>query len=78
MQFKKWKLIILGVTLFNEIAVSCHHSLYSGPEQLAGHGHGVPLKDAHHLLVLVDQEVQNILGTLINIQFTDAPHKTVQ
>jgi hypothetical protein len=54
---QKLKTDILGMTLFIEIAVSCHHLLYPGPEQLAGPGQGVPLKDAHHLLHLVDQRV---------------------
>ncbi len=64
--------------LFNKIAVSCHHHLYPGPEPLVGHGHGVPRKDPHHLLNLVDQGVQNFIRTLINIQLRDAAHKIVQ
>jgi hypothetical protein len=32
------------MTLFTEIAASCHHLLYPGPEPLAGPGLGVPLE----------------------------------
>jgi hypothetical protein len=49
-----------GITLIYETAASCHHGLYPGHEQLAGHGHGVLLEAAHHLLNLADHGVQNV------------------
>ncbi len=68
---------ILGMILFIEIAASCHHLLHPGPEPLAGPGHGVPLEAAHHLLHLLDQGVQSLFRTFINIQLSDAPRKIV-
>ncbi len=65
------------MTLFTEIAASCHHLLYPGPEPLAGPGLGVPLEAAHHLLHLVDQGVLSLFRTFINIQLSDAPRKIV-
>ncbi len=52
---------MLGITLFNEIAASCHHRLYPGHEPIAGHVHGVLLEAAYHLINLADQGVQNFL-----------------
>ncbi len=63
------------MTLFTEIAGSCHHLLFPGPEPLSGPGHGVPLEVAHHLLHLVDQGVLSLFRTFIDIQLSDATRK---
>jgi hypothetical protein len=68
----------LTINIFNKATVSCEESLDPGPEARAGLHQGVPGKEPHHLLHLLDQITGFVARLCIDPLFRDAKYKTVK
>jgi hypothetical protein len=68
----------LTTNIFNKTTVSYEESLYPGPEARAGLHQGVPGKEPHHLLHLLDQITGFVARLCIDPLFRDATYKTVK
>jgi hypothetical protein len=68
----------LTINIFTKTTVSYEESLYPGPEARAGLHQGVPGKEPHHLLHLLDQITGFVERLCIEPLFRDATYKTVK
>ena len=68
----------MTINIFNKTTVSYEESLYPGPEARAGLHQGVPGKEPHHLLHLLDQITGFVARLCIDPLFRDATYKTVK
>jgi hypothetical protein len=68
----------LTINIFNKTTVSCEESLDPGPEARAGLGLGVPGKEPHHLLYLLDQITGFVARLCVDPLFRDATYKPVK
>jgi hypothetical protein len=69
---------LYSIKLFEKIAASVHDGLDPLPEPPAGLRHGVPGQAGHHLLDLRHQGGDIVVGSFINISFTNAPYIIVE
>ena len=58
---------ISSINLYNEMAVSGDNSLNPRPQPLAGLRHGVPVKEPHHPLHLLDQVLNFFVRLCIDL-----------
>ena len=72
------QIYILRINLSNKTAVSSEDSLDRGPEAPAGLCQGVPGKEPHHLLHLLDQITGLAARQCIDPLFRDATYKIVK
>jgi hypothetical protein len=68
----------LTINIFNKTTVSCEDILDPGPEARAGLHQGVPGKEPHHLLHLLDQITGLAARQCIDPLFRDATYKIVK
>ncbi len=68
----------MTINIFNKTTVSCEDSLDPGPEARGGLHQGVPGKEPHHLLHLLDQITGFVARLCIDPLFRDATYKTVK
>jgi hypothetical protein len=68
----------LTINIFNKTTVSCEESLDPGPEARAGLHQGVPGKEPHQPLHLLDQITGFVARLCIEPLFRDATYKIVK
>jgi hypothetical protein len=68
----------LTINIFNKTTISCEESPDPGPEARGGLRQGVPGKEPHHLLHLLDQITGFVARLCSDPLFRDATYKTVK
>ncbi len=68
----------MTINIFNKTTVSCEESLDPGHEAPAGLHQGVPGKEPHHLLHLLNQITGFVAKLCVDPLFRDATYKTVK
>ncbi len=72
-----FSVMVLFITVFDEIPIGLYDGLDSVLEALAGLCHSVPGEGHHHLHDLCHEKGDSVVGGLVNIPFTNAPHEIV-